>query len=421
MSSANTERVYMGKPQPLPPEGVSRDRLRDELERVQVDDAKWRDGRVFGIYFPTRPDIDEVAAEAHSTLYRLSTHHPEVFPSLERLERDVVAMAAQLFGAEEAIGNVTSGGTESIVLALKAARDRARTERGIAAPEAIVPRTAYPAFAKAGDLLGVKVVRIPVDAQFKADLRALRDALTRNTVFVGASVPTISHGVIDPVAEMAAIAHPEGIHFHVDASLGGFQLPFLKKLGHRVPEFDFRVPGVTSLSADLHKYAYTPMGASVLLYCDAGAYAYQPFTVGDWVGKSYRTPGLLGSRSGGSIAAAWAVMRYLGERGYLDLTRMLWDATQRLAEGINRIPGLQLVATPTTGVLVFGSATLDIARLAQQMESKGWSGRPQADPPSIRLLLAPYHRQIVDAFLQDLASAAASTRTGAIAMPATAA
>jgi glutamate/tyrosine decarboxylase-like PLP-dependent enzyme len=369
---------------------------------VQADDAKWREGRVFGIYFPTRPDVEEVAEWAYRSLFRLSTHHPEVFPSVQTLEREVVAMTADLFHASRAIGNVTSGGTESLLLALKAARDRARSERGITAPEAVVPRSAYPAFAKAGHVLGVEVKRVALDADFRADLRAVRDALTENTVFIAASAPSITHGVVDPISAMAAMAAERGIHFHVDASLGGFQLPFLGKLGHGVPAFDFDIPGVASLSADLHKYAYVPMGASVLLYRDTAAYSYQPFSVPDWTGGTYSTPGLLGSRSAGGIAASWAVMRYLGEQGYLDLTRLLWETTQRLAEGISRLPGLRLVAEPVTAVLVFGSSTVDMARLQQAMEARGWSGRPQADPPSIRLLVAPYHSRVADAYLEDL-------------------
>jgi sphinganine-1-phosphate aldolase len=398
------------EPRALPATGVPRNELRAQIETLQARDAKWREGRVFGIYFPTRQDIEDVAAEAHSTFYRLSTHHPEVFPSLLRMEQEVVAMAAQLFGAGKAIGNVTSGGTESIVLALKAARNQARAERGITAPEAIVPRTAYPAFAKAGDLLGVNVIRTAIDAEFKADLGSLRRAITSNTVLIAASVPTITHGALDPVVDMAALAKADGIHFHVDASLGGFQLPFSRKLGHSVAPFDFTVPGVTSLSADLHKYAYAPMGASVILYRNEDAHEHQKFTVSDWAGGSYRTPGVLGSRSGGSIAAAWAVMRYLGEDGYLDLTRTLLETTRRFADGIERIPGLQVIGRPQTSVLVYGSATLDLRRIVDVMESKGWSGRPQSEPPSIRLLLAPYHQQIADAYLADLAAAVASLR-----------
>lgn len=416
MATLNNSESLSDKPKPLPSTGISAERLKSELEGVQAGDMKWREARVFGIYFPTRPDIEQVAEWAHSTLFRLSTHHPEVFPSLHQLEREVIAMAAHLFSADQAIGNVTSGGTESIVLALKAARDRARTERGITAPEAIVPLTAYPAFAKAGDLLGVKVSRVAVDLQFKADLRAVRQAITRNTIFMAASVPTITHGVIDPVREMAAIASEHGVHFHVDASLGGFQLPFLRKLGHAVPDFDFAVPGVVSLSADLHKYAYVPMGASVLLYRDPAAYAYQAFSVGNWAGGTYRTSGLLGSRSGGGIAASWAVLRYLGEQGYVELTRVLWETTQRLVQGISSLPGLRLVAEPKTAVVVFGSDTVDMAQLQRAMETKGWSGRPQADPPSIRLLLAPYHCHVLDAYLQDLRAALSSLNTRATPM-----
>lgn len=402
---------FPGESMPLPETGVDWDDLQNELEAIQSGDAKWRDGRVFGIYFPTRNDIEKVAEAAHSTFFRLSTHHPEVFPSLYRLEHDVVAMAAGLFAAEGAIGNVTCGGTESIILAVKAARDQGRAERGITAPELIVPRTAYPAFAKAGDFLNVKVIRILIDAEFKADMEALRKAINVNTVLIAGSVPTITHGATDPIPEMASVAREFGINFHVDASLGGFQLPFLRRLGYPVPEFDFSVPGVTSLSADLHKYGYSPMGASVLLHRTAATYKYQGFTLPDWTGGAYYTPGVLGSRSGGSIAAAWAVMRYLGEGGYLNLTKTLWTTTQRFIEGINRISGLKVLGQPQTSVLVYGAPTLDIRSIAKIMESKGWSGRPQADPPSIRLLLAPYHEQIADAYLSDLEAVVESVRS----------
>ncbi len=397
-------------PLPLPETGVQWNDLQKELAMLQAGDAKWRDGRVFGIYFPTRGDIEKVAEAAHSTFFRLSTHHPEVFPSLFRLEQEVVAMAANLFAADDSIGNVTSGGTESIILALKAARDQARAERGITAPELVVARTAYPAFVKAGDLLNVKAVRIPIDAAFRADVRALRNAVNANTILIAASVPTITHGVSDPVREMAALAQQLGINFHVDASLGGFQLPFLRKLGHPVPEFDFTVPGVTTLSADLHKYGYSPMGASVLLHGNAATYKYQGFAVPEWTGGTYRTPGVLGSRSGGGIAAAWAVMRYLGQEGYLNLTRILWETTQRFIKGIERIAELKVIGQPQTSVLVYSSQTLDMQLVAKGMELKGWSGRPQADPPSIRLLLAPYHAEIVDNYLMDLESVVMSVR-----------
>ncbi len=410
MKTPQTRSDLPGKPLPLPETGVQWNHLQRELAMLQSDDAKWREGRVFGIYFPTRDDIEKVAEAAHSSFFRLSTHHPEVFPSLFRLEQDVVAMAASLFAANDSIGNVTSGGTESIILALKAARDQARAERGITAPELVVARTAYPAFAKAGDLLNVKAVRIPIDAQFQADMRALRNAVNANTILIAASVPTITHGVTDPVREMAAMAQQLGIHFHVDASLGGFQLPFLRKLGHPVPEFDFTVPGVTTLSADLHKYGYSPMGASVLLHRSAATYKYQGFAVPEWTGGTYRTPGVLGSRSGGGIAAAWAVMRYLGQEGYLNLTRILWETTQRLVRGIERIAELKVIGQPHTSVLVYGSQTLDMQLIAKGMESKGWSGRPQADPPSIRLLLAPHHAEIVDDYLKDLESVVMSVR-----------
>lgn len=395
-------------PASLPTIGTEWADLEDELVRIQTEDVDWKNGHAFGIVFPTNDKVAEIVERAHSMFFRLSTHHPEVFPSMRRLESDVVAMAAGLFSAEEAIGNVTCGGTESIMLAAKAARDKAKKDRGIANPEMIVPRTAYPAFAKAGQYLNIKVIRVPTDGQYRADLEAIRRAITDNTVLLAGSVPTITHGVIDPIVDMASIASESRICFHVDASLGGFQLPFLKKLGCSVPDFDFSVPGVTSLSADLHKYAYSSMGASVLLHRRIDTYQYQGFALSDWAGSTYQTPGMLGSRSGGPLASAWAVMRHLGETGYMELTKILWTAAQRLVDGINRIPGLRVIGAPPTAVIVYGSPTIDMRAIAEEMESRGWSGRPQADPPSIRLLLAPYHEHVIEAYLSDLAAIAAS-------------
>ncbi len=316
-------------------------------------------------------------------------------------------MTADLLGGgPQAAGTMTSGGSESILLAVKTARDWGRANRGIEDPEMVLPVTAHPAFDKAAHCFGVRAVRIPVDQGFRADMRSLSGAITSRTVLVVGSAPSYPHGVVDPIEEMAALAAEAGVLFHTDACLGGFLLPFLQRLGRPIPRFGLDVPGVTSVSADLHKYGYSAKGASVVIYRDAALRRHQFFAFTDWPGGLYGSPGLLGTRPGGAIAAAWAVMNFLGEEGYLALARRVITTADRLREGIAAIPGLRILGDPPASVMAFACERGDPYRLADAMENRGWHLDRQHLPPSLHLMVTPAHEPVVETFLRDLAEAA---------------
>jgi len=257
--------------------------LKSELEAAKSEDvAKWRAGRAFGVAYGVSEELLRVIEQAYSMYVMENARHQHAFPSLKRLEADVVGMTADLFHGEQAVGNFVSGGTEGIFLAVKTARDRARHEKDTTSPEMLVPATAYPIWDEVGHYLNVRVTRIPITKEFRVDVDSLDAAISRDTILIMASAPGYSFGVMDPIAEMAALAQERGIPFHVDACVGGYQLPFLRKLGRMVPDFDFALPGVTSIGADLHKYGYCAIGSSVLLYRNEHARKYQSFQFDEW-------------------------------------------------------------------------------------------------------------------------------------------
>jgi len=266
----------------------------------------------------------------------------------------------------------------------------------------VLPATAHPAFEKATRYFGLTSIRTPVRADYRADVDAMRTAITDDTVLVVGSAPPWPHGVIDPIVEIVAMAAERGISCHVDSCLGGFFLPFMRKLGYSIPEFDFAVPGVTSVSADLHKYGYTAKGASLVLYRDAEIHKHQSF-VYDWPGGQYVSPTMAGTRPGGAIAAAWAVLQYLGEEGYLALVEQAMKATGTLIDGINAIEGLHVLGQPSMSVFAYGSDTLDIYAVGDGLTELDWYVNRQSTPPSIHLKVDPSQVAVVDAYLGDLA------------------
>jgi glutamate/tyrosine decarboxylase-like PLP-dependent enzyme len=333
-----------------------------------------------------------------------------VWPSAAKFEAEIVAMTAHMLGADavgDAVcGTVTSGGTESILMAMKTYRDFARDQRGITRPEIVAPTTAHPAFDKAAHYFNMRIKRVPVGADFRADGAAMRRMLSRQTVVVIGSAPAFPHGVMDPVTELAAVARDRGIGFHTDACLGGFLLPWAEKLGYGVPPFDFRVPGVTSMSVDTHKYGYAAKGTSVVLYRSPQLRRYQYFTATDWPGGLYYSPTVAGSRPGGLLAACWAAMVAMGEQGYLESTKRILEVARVIRRGVESIPELRVLGDPLW-IIAFDSPTLDIYRVLDAMTARRWNLNGLHRPAAVHFCVTLRHAQpgVAERFVADLQQA----------------
>jgi sphinganine-1-phosphate aldolase len=380
------------------------------LDEARKEDVDWRGGRVFSLVYHAGAEHERLLERAHAMFASANLLNPMVFRGLRRLEAEIVEMVAGLFhGPAEAVGCVTSGGTESILTAVKAMRDRARRERPwIRSPELVVARTVHPAFDKAAHYFGVKLRKTEVDAGFRADPRAMARRIGRNTIGLVVSAPQYPHGVIDPVAAVAKLAVDRSLPLHVDACIGGFILPWLERLGRPIPPWDFRVPGVTSISADLHKYGYGGKGASLLLWRSMTAMRHQFFVATDFPGGIYASPTLLGTRPGGPIAAAWAALNGLGEEGYLELARAALTAADRLRAGVAAIPGLRVLGDPDTTIVAWAAADRgpDVYAVADRLEARGWTVDRQQRPACVHLTVTANHLAVVDDYLADLAAAA---------------
>ena len=343
----------------LPQQGQPADQILADIAGLREIDLPTHGGTLFAyVYDPAVAGLDELAASAYALSAHVNGLNPTAFPSLLAMENALVgAVAAQLGGGPDGVGsvvgNLTSGGTESLLLAVKAARDGrvapwSREPRISGEPELVLPSTAHAAFAKAASYLQVRLVPVPVSAAtLRPDPADVAAAITEQTVLVACSAPSYAHGVVDPVAAIAAAAAERGVRCHVDACFGGWVLPYLRRLGVAVPPFDFAVPGVTSISVDLHKYAYCPKGTSVLLHRDEALRAPQFFAYADWPGYTMVNPTVASTRPGGPIAAAYATMRFLGDDGYLRLAQATLDAVRRLAQAVSDVDGLRLLGDPT--------------------------------------------------------------------------
>jgi glutamate/tyrosine decarboxylase-like PLP-dependent enzyme len=387
----------------FPERGLSPDEVGAALEAMRDNDADWKAGRTWSLVYSAGPEHEAVLKDAYLRFFSENGLSPSAFPSLARMEREVVWAMLDLLGADpdRAGGTMASGGTESIILAVKAYRDASGVDR----PAMVVPSTAHPAFVKAGELLRVRTVVVPVGPDLVADVDATAAAIDDETVLLAASAPAFPYGLVDPVAELGALARDRGLGLHVDACLGGFALPFLRALGHTVPPFDFSVGGVTSISADLHKYGYGAKGTSTVLYADRHLRRWQFTAHTDWPGGALASPTLLGTRPGGGIAAAWAAIHHLGSDGYRRLFASVMDTTVRLQRGIRSIGDLEIVGEPPMTVFAFGSAGRDIFAIADCLERIGWRIDRQSGPDCLHLIVNPVHAQVADAFLADLAGA----------------
>src|SRR5262245_17039044 len=394
----------------LPENGRPPDDVLARLDALQTRDVDWQGGRAFSLAYQAGNDVLAVGKEAHARYLSTNALNPAAFPSLRTLQGEVVgAVADLLHGGSEAAGFVTTGGTESLLLAVKAARSRGQ-ENGVTAPEMVLPTSAHAAFEKGAEYFGVRALRVPVGDDFRADPTAMERAITPNTVLLVASAPSYPQGVIDPVSKIAALAEARGISCHVDACMGGITLPMMERLGHPIPLFDFRVPGVTSISVDLHKYGYTPKGASVIVYRTKALRKHQTFTTDNWLGGLYGSSGILGTRSGGPIAGAWAVMQYLGESGYLRLTRVARDATEALVAGLRGMPGVRILGQPAVTLMAFAFDDADAFAVGEALGRRGWFVDQQKPPPSLHCTVNAVHGPVIAQFLDALRESMAEVR-----------
>ena len=397
--------------------GSSWSELRRELEDAKSTDCPWTRG-MFGLWWPNpSPEMLSISNEAFEMFSHASLLYAPWVGSVHRIESELSGMVQELLRAPaEAATTLTSGGTESNFLAIKTARDWARENRREAKrPEIVAPRTAHPTINKAANFLGLEVVRVPAGPDYRADVKAMAEAITSNTVMLVGSAPPYTHGRVDDVPALAELATRHHLWLHVDACVGGFLAPWLRKLGRPVPEFDFSVPGVFSVSADLHKFAYCLLGISSMTLRDRALLAHQRFEFSDWPYGTYRSQTFAGSRPAGIAAAAWALMRHLGQDGYLEIARGILRTTELFVTGIRSIRGLELLAEPELGILNVVSPELDMMAVADAMTNRGWPVARFEEPPAIHLLMDRVDDEsVVHDFLKELGASVEDVRAGRV-------
>ncbi|XP_053438731.1 sphingosine-1-phosphate lyase 1 isoform X1 [Nycticebus coucang] len=402
MSFLKVDKEYV---KTLPAQGLSSSAVLEKLKEYSSMDVVWQEGRASGAVYSGEEKLTELLVKAYGEFAWSNPLHPDIFPGLRKIEAEIVRIACSLFnGGPDSCGCVTSGGTESILMACKAYRDLA-FEKGIRTPEIVVPQSAHSAFDKAAHYFGMKIVRVPLTKMMEVDVRAMRRAISSNTAMLVCSAPQFAHGVIDPIPEVAQLAVKYKIPLHVDACLGGFLIIFMEKAGYPLEQpFDFRVKGVTSISADTHKYGYAPKGSSLVLYSDKKYRNYQFFVAPDWQGGIYASPTIAGSRPGGISAACWAALMHLGEDGYVEATKQTIKTARFLKSELENIKGIFVLGNPQVSVIALGSHDFDIYRLSNLMTAKGWHLNQLQFPPSVHFCITLVHarKRIAIQFLKDI-------------------
>jgi sphinganine-1-phosphate aldolase len=398
----------------FPEDGTDWVTLRDRLRRMSDNDVDWHAGRSPMHVYYAGEDVMAVAQEAYTQFMTTNALSPMAFPSLDQMEASVVEATADLLNAPpSAKGNITTGGTESIFLAVKSARDRASAQgRRLRSPTIIVPHSAHPAFEKAAHFLGLRAVRAAAGSGSDTDVSTMAEHIDEETIMIVGSAPCLPYGLIDPIEELSKLALKYGLWLHVDACIGGFLAPFVRDLGNPVRDFDFSIPGVSSMSADLHKYGYSAKGASTVLYRTEELYRFQHTTFSDWPKGKYHTPTLVGTRSGGAIASAWAIIHYLGRSGYRDIARRIMSIRQRLLDGIVSVGDFRVVGDPQLPIFAYTSGTLDMMSIGDALQTGGWYVSRISMPPGIHQMVNISHGPIVDNYLDDLTSSVRNLRGG---------
>ncbi|MBI1199044.1 MAG: aspartate aminotransferase family protein [Phenylobacterium sp.] len=395
---------------PLPQTGADWTELKSVMADYATGDARWREGKTAVYVFNAGPEIERVQKEAYALFQSENGLGPAAFPSLKRMEEEVVGFGLSLLhGPEEACGVTTSGGTDSITMAVKAARDHARKVRGVAGPlNMVLPRSAHLAFDKAAALMEIEVRRIPL-AGYLADPAAMAAAADDHTVMIVGSAPSFPYGLIDPIGALSDLALARDLWLHVDACVGGYIAPFVRMNGADIPPFDFELPGVRSMSADLHKYGYAAKGASTVFFRSAELMKLMTFDFRDWPGGRMITPTLAGTRPGGAISAAWAVMNVLGVAGYREKQGQVVAAREAIEAGVRKL-GFEVLGRPQLGITAFAHPEADAVALWTKLHERGWFTSLTTEPKSLHLMLSPFHATVTDVYLADLAWALGEVR-----------
>ncbi len=385
-----------------------------DLLAKRADDVRWQDGRAFGMIYNGGPGVHEVAERAAELYLHENALNTKAFPSLGSIQSEVVRWTAGLLhGDERVAGFLTSGGTESILCGVLAARERAEAERGITEPEIVLAESAHAAFHKAAHIYRMTIRKAPVRDDYTADVDAMADLVGPNTVLVVGSAPQYPQGVQDDIPAIAALASSVDANCHVDACMGGFVLPFAEMLGRTVTPWDFRVEGVTTISADIHKLGYAPKGVSVILHRTKESRKYQTFVFDDWLGGFYASPNLQGTRSGLPMACAWAVMQHLGIDGYTELTRATLANADRMRAGIAEIDGIRVLGDPQFQLVALAAdpafhPEIDVFALGDALLERGWFHDRQGPPDTLHSTVSNSNTGVIDDYLSDLAECVAA-------------
>ncbi len=399
----------------MPATGRDWDEVRADMIARGGNDVDWRSGRTAVYVFNAGEDIHHVQHDAYGLYMSENGLGPLAFPSLAQMEKDVISMALGLLhGPEGSTGAITSGGTDSITMAMKTARDFARAKGKIQPGQNIViPRSGHLAFHKAAHLMDIEVRNVPLktDGSYEADPAAMAGAVDEATIMMIGSAPNFPHGIIDPIAALGEVAEAKGVWLHVDACVGGYFAPFARMNGVPVPAFDFEVPAVRSMSADLHKYGYCAKGASTVLFRSEDLYKHMPFSMRDWSGAPMKTPTLAGTRPGGAISAAWAVMNVLGVDGYREKQGLVCGVREKIEAGVKAL-GFEVLGKPMLGLIAFRHPEAETLALYAAMRARGWFTSFTAEPQSLHLMLSPKHAEVAEDYLRDLAAALADVKAG---------
>ncbi len=392
----------------IPEKGIDRKAILNNLKQFGDKDPDYKKMKTWSLVYYLGEKHTDFLIEAYASFFSANGLNPMAFQSLKRFETEVIRMTATLLnGDKNVVGVMTSGGTESCLLPVKTYRDYGRHEKRIRRPNMVIPETAHVAWEKGAEYFGVKAIHAPLDKDYRVDVKAVRKLVNRNTVMILGSAPEYPHGIVDPIAELGDVAAEKKIPLHVDACVGGYILPFVERLGYKVPLWDYRVPGVCSISADTHKYGYSAKGASTITYRNLDFMKHQLFVYENWPGGIFASPALLGTRPGGAYAAAWAALHAIGLEGYTAITRETMDTTRRLIHGINAMPELEIIGEPHCSLFAYRSVDkkISIYAVGDIMEKEGWHIDRLQMPEALHAMVTPLHSEVVIKYLSDLKKA----------------